>query len=122
MQGEGTYVYSKSGDIYSGAWAADKRHGQGSYEFGNDHSVLEGTWEQGQITTGKWVLRGAAVYEGQFQQGRPVGKGTFNFESGLTQTGSYEAQKASEEEEAPEEGDGPAPPNVTWVGESIVSF
>jgi hypothetical protein len=63
MQGEGTYTYKKSGDIYSGTWVANKKSGQGTYEFAGDSSMLVGTWIDGQITSGNWVLKGAAVYE-----------------------------------------------------------
>ena len=124
MHGEGTYTYKKSGDIYSGSWADNLKEGQGTYEFGRDSSLLVGTWEKGQITTGKWVLQGAAVYEGQFKLGRPIGQGTFTFQSGLSQTGVFEEKKPveGEEEEPPAEGEAPRPPNVTWKGNSIVSF
>ena len=63
MEGEGTYTYKKSGDIYSGSWVANKKNGQGTLEFGSDSSMFVGTWVDGQITTGTWVLKGAAVYE-----------------------------------------------------------
>lgn len=124
MQGEGTYRYKKSGDIYSGSWYQDKKHGQGTYEFGGDSSLMVGNWENGQITTGKWVLQGAAVYEGQFKLGRPYRAGSFAFQSGLVQKGVFEDKKPAEgeEEEAPAEGEAPRPPNVVWRGESIVSF
>lgn len=123
MQGEGSYTYKKSGDIYSGTWEANLKHGQGTYYFGGDSSRLVGTWEKGQITTGKWELDGAAVYEGQFKLGRPVGSGTFTFTSGLVQTGAFEEKKPAEgEEEEQAEGEGPKPPNVAWKGNSIVSF
>lgn len=125
MQGEGTYTYKKSGDIYSGTWNCNKKNGQGSYQFGADSSVMEGTWENNQIMHGKWVLQGAAVYEGQFKQGRPFGPGSFSFASGLKQTGSYEEKKpveGEEEEENVDEEGNPLPPKVMWKGNSIVSF
>lgn len=124
MQGQGTYTYKASGDIYSGTWYADQKFGEGYYEFGADSSVLTGTWENGQIVTGKWVWKQAAVYEGEFKLGRPYGAGTFTFSSGLVQKGVYEEKKPAEgeEEEPPAEGEAPRPPNVTWNGESIVSF
>lgn len=63
------------------------------------------------------------MYEGEFKLGRPFGEGKFLFESGLTQTGAYVEQKGAEgEEEAAVEGEPPKPPNVTWRGNSIVSF
>src|SRR5690606_1008663 len=100
------------------------KHGQGTYEFGADSSMLIGDWVEGQITTGKWVLKNAAVYEGSFKLGRPFGEGKFSFESGLSQSGAYEVKKlaADEEEEPVEEGEAPRPPNVVWKGNSIVSF
>ncbi len=123
MHGEGSYTYKKSGDIYSGTWEANLKHGQGTYYFGGDVSRLVGTWEKGQITTGKWELDGAAVYEGEFKLGIPVGKGKFTFTSGLVQTGAFEEKKPVEgEEEETGEGEGPKAPNVTWKGDSIVSF
>jgi len=122
MQGEGTYTYKKTGDIYSGYWYSDKKNGQGTYEYGKDKSMMTGVWENGQIVSGTWTLKGAAVYEGNFKLGRPFGPGKFSFESGLVQSGTYAEQKATEEEEPAEEGDAPKAPNVAWKGESIVSF
>lgn len=124
MHGEGTYTYKKSGDIYSGTFVLDKKHGQGTYEFSADRSMLIGDWAEGQIQSGKWVLKGAAVYEGSFKLGRPFGAGKFSFESGLSQGGSYDVKPLGpdEEEEPVEEGEAPRPPNVEWKGTSIVSF
>lgn len=121
MQGEGTYTYKQAGDIYSGSWFADKKHGPGTYEFGADSSVITGEWVEGQVTTGQWVLKNAAVYEGEFKLGRPFGAGKFSFESGLVQTGSYAEKKKTDDDEPVEEGE-VRPPNVSWVGDSIVSF
>lgn len=121
MQGEGTYTYKKANDIYSGGFFADKKHGQGTYEFGADSSYMTGEWENGEIKKGQWVLKGAAVYTGEFKLGRPYGPGNFAFESGLEQSGAYTEKKRTEDEEEPAEGE-VRPPNVSWVGESIVSF
>lgn len=64
------------------------------------------------------------MYEGEFKLGRPFGVGKFSFTSGLVQTGEYIEKKPveGEEEEPPAEGEAPRPPNVTWKGNSIVSF
>jgi hypothetical protein len=122
MEGEGTYTYSKSTDIYSGQWVAGLKHGKGTYEFGSDSSFMAGEWVNGQITVGQWVLKGAAVYDGAFKLGRPIGPGKFSFEGGLVQSGTYtEVKKSGEEEEEPAEGEVRLP-NVAWVGTSIVSF
>ena len=123
IQGTGTYTYKKTGDVYSGSWVDGKKQGKGEYEFTADRSLLKGQWEAGQITAGKWELKGAAVYDGEFKMGRPFGAGQFTFASGLVQTGEYAAVKVpGEEEDAPAEGEAPKPPNVTWVGTPIVSF
>ena len=124
MHGEGTYTYKASGDIYSGSWEGNKKHGQGTYEFGADSSIMTGNWVEGQVVTGSWTLKGAAVYDGEFKLGRPYGAGKFSFASGLGQDGAYTVQKAAEgeEEEAVEEGQPARPPNVAWRGNSIVSF
>lgn len=123
INGEGTYIYKKSGDIYSGTWVNGKKHGDGRYEFGADKSMFVGNWEHGDFVTGAWEFKGAGVYEGQFKLGRPIGEGKFSFASGLSQTGSYVEHKgAVEGEEEPVEGEAPKPPNVSWKGQSIVSF
>ncbi len=122
MHGEGTYIYKKSGDIYSGSWVENKKHGQGRYEFSADQSQFVGQWVNGDMVSGTWELKGAGVYEGEFKLGRPVGAGKFSFASGITQTGSFVEKKPAEgEEEAAEEG-AVKVPNVAWSGDSIVSF
>ena len=75
------------------------------------------------MSTGKWELKGAGVYTGDFKLSRPIGEGKFDFTSGLSQGGSYDEKKPAEgeEEEAPEEGV-EAVPNVAWVGQNIVAF
>jgi len=121
MEGEGSYTYKTSNDIYSGSWVNNKKSGQGTYSFGKDQSIMTGTWENGQITTGKWALKGYAEYEGGFKLGRPFGQGKFAFTNGLTQTGSFDEKARGEDEEPPAE-DEVVPPNTSWVGDSIVAF
>jgi hypothetical protein len=122
MQGEGTYTYKKTGDIYSGSWFAGKKHGKGRYQFAADSSLMEGTWENGQVLSGSWVLKDCATYSGEFKLGRPFGAGKFEFNtSGLTHTGSFTEVKTEDDEE-PAEGDPPKPPNVAWKGDSLVAF
>lgn len=121
MHGEGSYTYKKTGDIYSGSWANNVKNGEGRYEFGADQSIFIGVWENGQITTGTWELKGAGRYDGGFKLGRPLGAGRFEFVNGIAQEGEYVAMKGEEDEE-PQEGEPEKPPNVTWKGQSIVSF
>lgn len=124
MQGEGTYTYFKTQDIYSGTWKNGKKEGSGRYEYGaeGDKSMLVGTWKAGQIVSGSWELKGAAVYEGEFKLGRPFGPGKFSFASGLTQRGVFVQEKAPEGEEEPADDEAPKPPTVAWKGESIVAL
>lgn len=44
-------------DIYSGSWVANKKSGQGMYQFGADDSTMHGTWVDGTITEGTWVFK-----------------------------------------------------------------
>lgn len=120
MHGEGSYIYKKTGDIYSGSWDNNKKQGKGRYEFTQDSSVLSGAWVDGQIAEGSWEWKDAGRYDGSFKLGRPLGAGKFEFVNGIVHSGEYVAQKLAEDEE-PAEGDAPKPPNVTWKGESIVS-
>jgi hypothetical protein len=121
MHGEGTYIYNKSGDIYSGTWAFNLKNGNGRYEFGSDSSILVGVWKNGQIGKGTWEFTGAGRYEGEFKLGRPIGEGRFEFVNGISQEGEYVEVKNEEDEGGGEEGE-LLPPNVTWKGQSIVSF
>ena len=72
---EGTYKYFKTGDIYSGTFVEGLKSGEGCYEYGEDLSKLKGTWDKGVFVTGEWVLKGAGVYTGSFQNGKPAGPG-----------------------------------------------
>lgn len=131
IHGEGSYKYfiskdpiDKSNDIYdiySGSWVNGKKHGQGTYEFAKDSSMLVGTWSDGEIQSGSWKLKGAAVYEGEFKMGRPFGEGKFSFVSGLAQTGTFVEEKKDGEDEEGADGE-KLPPNVSWKGISIVTM
>lgn len=125
MHGIGSYEY-KNGDTYSGSWVDDKKSGQGTYLFSSpDNSEFVGTWENGEILSGTWILHNNdktnyAEYTGNFKMGRPYGEGKFVYKNGITQSGKYEESKVSGEEEI--EVDATKPPNVKWNGNSIVSF
>jgi hypothetical protein len=114
MEGEGTYKYAATKDIYSGSWVAGIKSGQGVYEYGADKSKLSGTWEDGVFTTGEWILEGCGKYKGAFANGKPAGAGSFEFASGITQSGEYVVKAVEEGEEPSEE-----PP--TWAGAPVFS-
>jgi 1-phosphatidylinositol-4-phosphate 5-kinase len=121
MHGQGSYVFKKTNDIYSGSWSNDKRHGDGQYQFGADGSIFVGRWENGQLNNGVWELKGTGKYTGSFTLGRPVGEGRFEFNTGINQDGEYVIVKNPDDEE-PAEGEPPKAPNVAWKGRSIVNF
>jgi hypothetical protein len=114
MEGEGTYTYAKTKDIYSGAWEAGVKSGKGVYEYGEDKSKMSGTWENGVFVAGDWVLDGCATYKGSFANGKPSGQGSFEFVSGIKQSGEYVVKAVDEGEEPSEE-----PP--TWSGAPVFS-
>ena len=114
MDGEGTYKYFKTDDIYSGTFVEGLKNGDGCYVYGADLSKFEGTWDKGVFVTGKWVLKGAGVYTGDFQNGKPAGPGSFAFANGITQGGEYEVKVAAEDEEAP-------PEDPVWKGAPVFS-
>lgn len=115
MDGEGTYTYSKTKDVYSGTWVQGVKSGSGCYEYGKDKSKLNGTWDSGSFVSGEWLLEGAGVYKGGFANGKPAGPGSFFFSSGVAQSGEYVVKE-------PEEGEEDAPPaDPIWSGASVYS-
>lgn len=53
-EGEGTFKYT-NGDIYSGMWQANKRHGAGTYVFTKTRYSYVGEWKD--TATTKFGLR-----------------------------------------------------------------
>lgn len=112
MNGEGTYIYKKTADIFSGTWVDGVKSGQGAYQFGADKAVLKGTWVNGTITNGQWIFADGTVYTGTFQDGKPVGPGSFALSNGITQSGEYVVKKEGEE--------GAEEIKINWKGQSVV--
>ena len=54
------------------------------------------------------------VYTGRFEGGRPRGEGKFDFPSGISQHGFFEAVVA-------EDADEEEPPALLWRGQSVVA-
>lgn len=114
MDGEGTYTYAKTKDVYSGSWTSGIKNGNGCYEYGGDKSKLNGVWENNGFVSGEWVLDGAGVFKGGFANGKPSGPGQFTFSSGVVQSGEYVAPVAGEDD------DEDAPPvDPSWSGTPI---
>jgi len=117
MHGTGTYEYKKTGDIYSGTFVEGQKEGEGCYEFGADSSKLKGKWEKGKFITGEWIYKGAGKYAGTFQNGQPIGAGSFSFVNGIVQEGEY-VSKGPKEEEAEE---AEVVTETSWVGTPVYS-
>ena len=73
--------------FYTGQWIGKNMHGKGKMEL-TDGSSVEGTWIDGELTTGRQVLDGK-VYEGQFLRGKRHGHGTCQFEDGRHYIGTW---------------------------------
>eukprot|EP00750_Incisomonas_marina_P018503 INCI2983.1.p1 GENE.INCI2983.1~~INCI2983.1.p1 ORF type:complete len:534 (+),score=115.55 INCI2983.1:139-1740(+) len=108
--GAGTYKYvaDGTGNIYSGEWRNGLRHGAGAFVFGADGSQLVGEWVDGNIVSGKWLLRDGSVYCGDFKKNKPNGKGSFVFPNGSMISGKYgiPLNEDGEEPEDDEDEDG----------------
>ncbi|XP_026192161.1 radial spoke head 1 homolog [Cyclospora cayetanensis] len=98
----GTLIYS-NGDVYEGEWFAGQKHGEGSYRFCSDGSILSGSWEAGWLKKGRWILPTGAVYIGEFVLNKPNGRGAWLIPSG-NQTKKTSDQTGNEEGSADEEG------------------
>ena len=127
MQGDGSYLYKKTGDTYFGSWFDGQKHGNGKYKFGTNEGCIEGIWERGQIVKGTWSLADFAIFTGDFRLGRPYGAGKLDFTgSGLTQLGSFDNVTSSQGDEDDDEDasftDQVKVPKVEWIGESLVAF
>lgn len=112
---EGTFTYV-NGDSYCGQWQAGKKHGKGTYSFAKDGTRLEGHWEGGKITSGRWVFPNGTFYVGRFRYNKPFGKGIWVFANGNQLTGEYlQKEQAGEGEGGDEPEDGaPKPDPKVW--------
>lgn len=61
----------------AGEWLAGQKHGEGSYRFSADGSVLSGHWVAGFLKRGRWLLPTGAVYVGEFELNKPSGRGAW---------------------------------------------
>lgn len=109
--GRGTYFY-KTGDKYSGEWKEGKRHGNGVFVFTKTESQLVGTFVDGQMVSGKWLLLDGTVYTGNFKKSSPEGNGSFTLPNGNTVSGKYVQKGEDDEDEDDEEEENAGP---EWV-------
>lgn len=95
--GVGSYTYP-NGDVYSGKWKGDKRHGKGVYVVKETSSQLVGTWSNGTLTQGRWVMEDGTVFDGAFEGSTPSGKGTFTFENASVVVGEYKKNENDDDD------------------------
>ena len=107
--GEGTYKYA-NGDVYSGQWVQGQKSGQGCYEYASNKSQLVGTWVDGTITQGKWIYSDGTSWNGDFKNGKPIGKCSFFTKGAGNQQNGEWVEKLVDE--ADEEG----VTELTWKG------
>jgi hypothetical protein len=105
---EGTFSYY-NGDVYVGQWRAGKKHGSGSYTYAKDETKLVGEWENGKITSGRWIFPNGTFYCGPFRYNKPCGKGVWVFRNGNQLTGEYVQKVKATDDDADAEADADAP-------------
>ena len=76
-------------DIYSGNWRAGDKDGQGTYVFNETGMKYVGTFKAGQLVKGKWLYPNGSYFEGNFDNNKPKGKGTWHFCNGNEVVGDY---------------------------------
>ena len=63
--GEGVFTYTNK-DVYSGMWHNGNKEGPGTYIFFDTAMKYIGTWKNGQMLQGKWLLPNETFYEGTY--------------------------------------------------------
>jgi hypothetical protein len=97
--GEGVMQYP-SGDNYSGWWRDGKKHAKGTHLYKQSGMKLRGTWVDGKLSGGEWLLPGGVYYAGQFQHNKPAGPGTWHFTDGNVCRGTYkQTEEPGDDEE-----------------------
>ena len=51
---------------------------------------LVGTWEKSQMKTGQWIYPNGLYWKGNFENNKPMGKGTWYFKNGNTLEGEFD--------------------------------
>eukprot|EP00762_Andalucia_godoyi_P001197 ANDGO_02019.mRNA.1 Phosphatidylinositol 4-phosphate 5-kinase 6 len=88
---QGMFTFA-NGDVYVGSFARGLKHGNGTYRFRDGASHVQGTWENGYLRTGDWVLcDGTVVSAAAFdpKTNQPIGKVTIKYSNGATAYGTY---------------------------------
>ena len=97
--GEGVMIYQNQ-DVYSGQWVKGNKEGKGTYVFFETGMKYVGTFKNGQLINGKWLYPNGSYFEGNFDNNKPKGKGTWNFANGNQVQGEYTQIYRADTEEA----------------------
>ena len=78
---------------------------------------LVGNWEKSQMKTGQWIYPNGLYWKGNFENNKPMGKGTWYFKNGNTLEGEFnqtekEVDPNAEEEEV--DPDAPKKKELVW--------
>ena len=76
-------------DIYSGKWKNGEKEGEGTYVFNETGMKYVGSFKGGQLVNGKWLYPNGSYFQGNFDNNKPKGKGTWHFANGNEVTGDY---------------------------------
>tara|TARA_B110000285_G_C14754684_1_gene436795 strand:- start:56 stop:382 length:327 start_codon:yes stop_codon:yes gene_type:complete len=80
-------------DIYSGKWKNGKKDGQGTYIFEATKMKFVGQFKAGNFVNGQWYYPNGSFFEGNFDNNKPKGTGSWNFQNGNKVTGVYNQTK-----------------------------
>lgn len=83
------FIYANK-DVYSGKWAENRKHGEGTYVFNATSMKFVGKWFEGKFQKGKWVYPNGTYFEGEFHNNKPKGVGKWHFSNGNSLQGTYD--------------------------------
>jgi hypothetical protein len=87
--GRGTYFWANHGMIYCGQWAGNKRHGVGRMIFA-DGARYFGAWADDKIHgVGRYTYPDGSTYNGAWVDGQKHGEGAYTFVDGSRYSGAF---------------------------------
>ena len=82
-----------NGNIYSGGWINDKKHGQGTYIYAISNEKYEGEWSQGNRHGSGVFTYQIGIYDGQFVNNTREGYGRFRYCNNSLLEGNWKGDK-----------------------------
>lgn len=87
-QGQGQIFVEPTNDMWLCHFEQDQAQGPGKIYFGNG-DFFEGTLEANQLKEGKYQYASGEVYEGEFKEGKPHGKGSYQLKNGTCMRATF---------------------------------